>query len=490
MKKLLLIFISLILIFTLSASVSADIGTTTYYDPIVKVGLYYGSNAMPSANLANEVGSGYLFGYFDSLRVFIQTGFTATEKITIIKDKTMYVNKGTYYDALPPSGSTKIGSHHIDPGYTYQSFEESATAASELASQTGLSVFPAFISGSHKVRIGHYGTADEANLAAAKLAIPGAASVGGSATCYTVVSTQDGRILYEFDCGSSGNLAITPAGAEKTETWFKGYRYYGSFEYKRISGNDITVINVLPVTEYTKGVVPSEMGPNWHQEALKAQAVCASTYALNNKNKHGSNGFDVCSTTDCQAYRGRNTATANSDAAVEGIRGIGLYYNNALISAVYHSSNGGSTESAKNVWFQDLPYLQAVPDNFEDLRIANNGIWSFEYTSAQLTTMLKSKGHSIGNVAEAYVDEYTPAGNVYRVTFVDTAGKSLSFEKSAAKTILNSSSLKKYANSQRFTISCGVKFNVINLSSQMSAADGFAIGMGGSITRLSGKSDV
>ena len=101
--------------------------------------------------------------------------------------------------------------------------------------------------------------------------------------------------------------------------------------------NDITVINVLPVSEYTKGVLPYEMNANWHPEALKAQAVCAASYALSNKTKHKSLGFDVCNTTDCQVYLGRNAANANSDAAAEAVKGLVLTYDNKICSTVYHS---------------------------------------------------------------------------------------------------------------------------------------------------------
>ena len=459
-------------------------------DPMIRVGLYYGSNGLPSANLANQIGSGYYFGFFDSSRAFIQTGYTAEEKITVLKDNTVYIKGGTYYDSLPPEGSVTIGSFHIDAGSQYSSFDEAAAAATKLSSSTGLPAFPAYISGDYRVRIGTYTTIDSANSAAASLGLQGASGTGGSATCYTVVVTSTGQILFELDCGSSATLAINPTGADDTETWFKGYKYAGAFEYRRNSGSDLTVINVLPLSAYTKGVLPYEMNPKWNAEALKAQALCVASYAYSSLNKHGSLGFDVCNTTDCQVYRGRNTATTNSDDAAEAVKGLALYCDNKIINAVYHSSNGGYTESAKNVWGTDWPYLQAVPDHFEDLSAANNGIWSFEYSGADITWILQNKGYSIGPVVDANVDQYTPAGNVYRVTFTDSSGKTLSFEKESARNILNSSTLKKYTYSPRFTISGGIRFHVNDASTTVSAADGYAIGVGGSVTRLSSRSDL
>ena len=232
------------------------------------------------------------------------------------------------------------------------------------------------------------------------------------------------------------------------------------------------------------------MSPSWNIEALKAQAICAASYTLSNRSKHSSYGFDVCNTTDCQVYRGRNAATANSDAAAEAVKGLALYYGDKICVTVYHSSNGGSTESAKNVWGNDYPYLQAVPDNFEDLSKANNGIWSFEYTRSEITWILQNKGYSVNNIVDVYVDEYTPAGNVYRLVFVDSSGKKLSFEREQTRTILNSSTLKKYTYSPRYTISGGIRFNVNDASTQISSAEGYAIGSGGTVSRLPSRSDI
>lgn len=97
----------------------------------------------------------------------------------------------------------------------------------------------------------------------------------------TVIVTGTDTILFEFDCGGSENLGILPIETrEKTVTWFRGYRYYGGFEYQRVSGGNINVINVVDLEDYVKCVIPWEMSKDWPVEALKAQAVCARTYAV------------------------------------------------------------------------------------------------------------------------------------------------------------------------------------------------------------------
>ena len=177
----------------------------------------------------------------------------------------------------------------------------------------------------------------------------------------------------------------------KAETYFRGYSYFGAFEYRR-NGGDITVVNVLSMDDYLQGVIVQEMSPSWPLEALKAQTVCARSYAYG---KHQSQGFDLCNTTDCQAYVGIATASDNSRRAVEETSGVYLWYNGRVADqAVYSSHNGGASESAVNVWGRDYPYLIGKIDPYEASvvdRISNYN-WTVTYTAQELTELLQSKG--------------------------------------------------------------------------------------------------
>ena len=79
------------------------------------------------------------------------------------------------------------------------------------------------------------------------------------------------------------------------------------------------MVNVLSMDDYLQGVIVQEMSPSWPLEALKAQTVCARSYAYGKlqAGKHQSQGFDLCNTTDCQAYVGIANASDNSRRAVE-----------------------------------------------------------------------------------------------------------------------------------------------------------------------------
>ena len=140
-----------------------------------------------------------------------------------------------------------------------------------------------------------------------------------------------------------------------------GKKYFGGVRVNKNSGS-LTVINLIPVEEYLRGVVPEEMSPSFQKEALKAQAVAARSFTLKNTGRHKSEGYDLCATTHCQAYEGVSTANAQTDAAVKETRGEILYYNGAAAMTNFHTDSGGMTESSKDVWGTDAPYLQAVEE--------------------------------------------------------------------------------------------------------------------------------
>lgn len=117
----------------------------------------------------------------------------------------------------------------------------------------------------------------------------------------------------------------------------------------------------VDLTEYLKGVVPSEMPALWEEEALKAQALAAKAYAeyALQHPRHGSKGADVCNTVHCQVYN-PDKRHERTDAAVDAIASRRVVWSGNPIEAVYHARcDHGRTLSAKEVWGEDVPYLQS-----------------------------------------------------------------------------------------------------------------------------------
>lgn len=122
------------------------------------------------------------------------------------------------------------------------------------------------------------------------------------------------------------------------------------------------VINVVDVEDYLLSVLPSEMPSSWPQEALKAQAIAARSYALANIGKYRSRDFDLKDTVDDQVYSGVQAEQESTNRAVSETAGIVLKHGGKVCSAFFHSSSGGQTEVAEHVWGKTVPYLKSVPD--------------------------------------------------------------------------------------------------------------------------------
>ena len=409
----------------------------------LKIGLFYGSSALPTANLQNVTGygSGYRVGFFDTNNTFTALGELTDRTITVMKDETIYISADNKY-VDTDSGNGFVGSYHVQLGMVFTTFQEASAYASSVSD-----AFPAYINGQFFVRTGDYATLGEAQAAANAV---GGSAVGGSGTCFTVTVTGTYHILFEFDV-SGQYLGIEPISDNglKTQTWFKGYKYYGSFEYRKSTGGNLTVINILPIEDYIKGVIPYEMSPTWPIEALKAQAMCARSYAFYSMGSHSSYGFDLCNTIDCQVYCGTNDATELTDRAVDETAGAYITYNGEPIQAVYHASNGGATEDSGNVWNKEVPYLRAVREDFEALTTTTYTSWGFEINLSTLTAMVRDRGNAVTQLVHAYA-EYTAAGNIKRLVFVDVTGTKFTYEGEKARIFLRSSTYGVAVNSQRF----------------------------------------
>lgn len=134
--------------------------------------------------------------------------------------------------------------------------------------------------------------------------------------------------------------------------------YRGRLEVFPNASGGLTVVNVLGLEDYVRGVVPNEL--NYPAiEALKAQAVAARTYAVKNKNQFAAEGFDLLPTTRSQVYGGLSTEQPLTTRAVDETRGIIATYQGEPINALYTSTCGGRTEDSENIFSTAEPYLRS-----------------------------------------------------------------------------------------------------------------------------------
>jgi SpoIID/LytB domain protein len=136
------------------------------------------------------------------------------------------------------------------------------------------------------------------------------------------------------------------------------------------SPNQLMLINVLPLQDYLKAVVPNELPASYGMEAVKAQAVAARNYAVRPREKVWPQ-FDICDTQYCQAYYGAQTESPATSHALEKTMGLFALYQGDPILALYSSSHGGFAEAYANAFSDpethqfpapEIPYLKGGAD--------------------------------------------------------------------------------------------------------------------------------
>ncbi len=177
----------------------------------------------------------------------------------------------------------------------------------------------------------------------------------------TFRSGEAGRVVLA-ETGEEFELATTwpTSGAELARADATAYR--GVLEVRPAEAGRLTVVNVLGLEDYLRGVVPNELSPQAFPriEALKAQAVAARTYALAHRGDYSSKGFDVCATASCQVYRGQPSEHPLTDRAVLETAGVVATWRGRPINAYYTSTCGGHTEAGRAIFDDDAPYLKGV----------------------------------------------------------------------------------------------------------------------------------
>jgi len=186
-----------------------------------------------------------------------------------------------------------------------------------------------------------------------------------------------------------------------------------------LSDGKMDLVNVLDLEDYLCGVLPGELRTS-AAEAEKVQAIVARTYAVGKALKSRKRTYDLRSTSADQVYGGSGVEDPFCNQAVEETRGLILAFQGKLAGDVfYHSTCGGSTESAEVV-FRGRPveYLMAVPCTMEDSReelcsFSRYFRWSVEWKKEELDEILKTTlGKSIGHVQTMQILSKGPSGRV------------------------------------------------------------------------------
>jgi len=206
----------------------------------------------------------------------------------------------------------------------------------------------------------------------------------------------------EFNAPPKGTR-FTRIGDESGDVLMGGIKYSGKIEVWR-GEKSLYVINETPLEDYIKGVVAAEIKSNWDAEALKAQAVVARTYAIYHKRSAGKQlPYDLTSSVLSQVYKGANMSPEISKA-VDDTKNEILVYKGKPIEAFYHSTSGGMTEDAGEVFSVSLPYIKPVKTNSE---LSPFYMWEKIIPVAEIEKALRVKG-----ITDIRINSYTASGRV------------------------------------------------------------------------------
>ncbi|MDX2005041.1 MAG: SpoIID/LytB domain-containing protein [Meiothermus sp.] len=130
-----------------------------------------------------------------------------------------------------------------------------------------------------------------------------------------------------------------------------------------VRGGAVLLVNTLDFQDYLKRVLPSEVPPSFHPEAIRAQAVAARTYALSRQQAESfwkQFGADVDDSVSEQVYNNQPTNPV-TDAAVDATRNQVLTFEGQPIQTFFFSTSPGSTANIQEVWPDRaaVPYLVA-----------------------------------------------------------------------------------------------------------------------------------
>ena len=220
---------------------------------------------------------------------------------------------------------------------------------------------------------------------------------------------------------------VEPADASERLT-ADGAPYRGVLEVLPAEQARLTVVNVLALEDYLRGVVPNELAPEAFPqiEAQKAQAVAARSYALAHLGDYSSRGYDLCATAACQVYRGFASEQPLTDRAVSETRGVVASWRGRPIHAFYTSTCGGHTEGGTAVFEDGAPYLRGVAcpteEGASDSERGRGRAWEVRLRPDQVARRVARYG-SVGRVLDLVPTRVGVSGRVVELRVVGSEGE-------------------------------------------------------------------
>ncbi len=238
--------------------------------------------------------------------------------------------------------------------------------------------------------------------------------------------------------------------------------YRGHIELLRTAAG-IAVVNELPLEEYLFSVVPSEMPASYPLEALKAQAICARTYAYRQiqANAYSQYGAHVDDSTNYQVYNNIDS-NERTNLAIKETDGEMVFYGDTPAETYYFSTSCGYTTDG-TIWgadLKDVPYLQGIAltedKKMEDMtknevfvpfiqgqgmKNYDSGYSMYRWSTTITNKKLAEKIDDIGTIQALFVTERGTGGIAKTVKVIGSEGEKVLKGQTQIRNMLGASDL-------------------------------------------------
>ena len=216
-------------------------------------------------------------------------------------------------------------------------------------------------------------------------------------------------------------LIVSPANGAlrlygSAENGRRDGRYRGSLAIRPDAGA-LTVLDVVGLDDYARGVVAAESDASWPLAELEAQAVATRSYAITDT---GHPGFDVSADTRSQLYAGVAAETPATDKAVGLTAGQVVTYQGRPVITFFFDTSGGRTENIENAFPGSPPaaWLVGVDDPYDSVSPRHRFSMSMSLGTAQA----RLGGLVRGTLRRIDVTQRGTSPRVVKAVVVGTAG--------------------------------------------------------------------
>ena len=167
--------------------------------------------------------------------------------------------------------------------------------------------------------------------------------------------------LKQVECSSMERFSVLMKPIQPN---FKGNKYSGQLRISAQNGV-LKIVNIIDEAEYLTGVLRGEVGYDKSNALYEVHAILSRTYARFYKDRHRSEGFELCDQTHCQVFKGYNDYApyqqaillTNNIVVLDSLKGD-------LAELLFHSNCGGQTCASEDVWKSTLTYCRSIRDTF------------------------------------------------------------------------------------------------------------------------------